>query len=657
MRVSDRLMTVLTVTASVLAVFTLISLAGGLYLYRLSLTLPDFRGPSANYDTSRTSVVYAADGSVLAEWHGEQDRTIVPMEAVPQVLRDAVVSIEDERFYEHGGVDLRSVIRAAGVNAGAGEVRQGGSTITQQLVKLLFTDGERTFGRKVREVLLAYQLESEADKDRVLEAYLNVAYFGNGAYGVQTASRRYFGKPVSEIELTEAALLAGVIRAPGRYSPIGDPEAALERRDTVIRKMAELGHISPAEEREALAAPLGLAPPAAVPARAPYFVEWVKQDLIGRLGSEAVYTGGLRVYTTLDPALQQSAEQAVASRLGGPDDPETAVVTVQASTGRVLALVGGRDYASDQYNLATQARRQPGSAFKTFVLVRALEEGVTPDSVYAGTPYSVQVADGVWNVQNYENDATSASLTLRAATDWSVNAVYARLIMQIGAEDVVDVARRMGITSPLEPNPAIALGGLSQGVTPLEMASAYGTIATGGLAHPPTGIDRVLDDRGEVVWEPEGGEPLRALEAGVARTAAEMLHGVVENGTGTAARLDEVWAAGKTGTTQSYRDAWFVGWAEGLSTAVWVGHREAQVEMVDVRGIQVTGGSFPAQIWRDHMARAVAAAPAGAVPGAAEPVLVAVCAESGALEGPRCPRVERMLLLPEQVPAAECPIH
>ena len=661
MRVSDRLMKALLATAAVLVVCTLFLLGAGFYLYRLSLTLPDFRGTTATYDTSRTSVVYAADGSVLAEWHGEQDRTIVTMDAIPQVMRDAVVAIEDERFYEHGGVDLQSVIRSARSSGDGEQVRQGRSTITQQLVKLLFTDGERTVARKLREMLLAYQLESEADKDRVLEAYLNVVYFGHGAYGVESAARRHFGKPASELDLAEAALLAGAIRAPGRYSPVSDPEVARERRDTVIRKMRDLGLVSAGEAREALDADIELTPPVDAAVRAPYFVEWVKRDLVERLGSEAVYTGGLRVHTTIDPVVQKSAEDAVGEFLGGETDPETALVTLQPSTGRVLAMVGGRDFEADQYNLAAQGRRQPGSAFKTFVLVRALEEGISPDAVYAATPYSVEVEDGTWNVQNYENDATSPRLTLRAATNWSVNAVYARLIIQVGAEDVVDTARRMGIVSPLEPNPAIALGGLEHGVTPLEMASAYGTIASGGLYAAPRGVDRVLDDRGELIWEP-GDEPVRALEEPIARRAAEMLHEVVTGGTGTEADFGQ-WAAGKTGTTQSYRDAWFVGWAEDLSTAVWVGHREGQIDMTNVRGIQVTGGSFPARIWRVHMARifgvprAVAPREPLSLGDSGDGVLAPICEESMLIARESCPSVAQLLFDAGQVPAEECGLH
>lgn len=660
MRVSDRLVPALTTAAAVLAVGTFVLLGLSFYLYRLSLTLPDFRGTGAAYDMSRTSIVYAGDGSVLAEWHGEQDRTIVRMEDIPHTMRDAVVAAEDERFYDHHGIDLGAVVRAVRASAGQSGARQGSTTITQQLVRLLFTDGERSVVRRLQEMLLAGQIEAESDKDRVLEAYLNAVYFGHGAYGVESASQRYFGQRVYELDLSQSALLAGVISAPGRYSPVMNPGAALERRDVVIHKMRDLGFVSVAEAREALNAPLELVSPEDASDRAPYFVEWVKRDLIEILGSEVVYTGGLRVYTTLSPRLQESAEQAVGATLGNDDDPETALVTVQPSTGRVLAMIGGRDFDGDQYNLATQARRQPGSAFKTFVLVRALEEGVDPNEIFDATPYTVEVEDGTWNVQNYENESTSPRLSLRAATTWSVNAVYARLIMRIGPDDVVDVARRMGITSPLDSNPAIALGGLSHGVTPLEMASAYGTLAAEGRYIAPRGVDRVLDDQGEVVWEP-GVSSAEAVSESVARVAGDMLHDVVANGTGTGADFGK-WAAGKTGTTQSYRDAWFVGWSGDLSTAVWVGHREGQVEMTDVRGIEVSGGSFPATIWSVHMERA-SGVPAGDLAprlidsGQGDTVLVPLCTESMMLAGPRCDSVEQVLFERAEVPGQACTLH
>jgi len=648
-----------------LAVLCAFFLLGGLYLYQLSLTLPDLSADSAAFRPARTSIVYAADETVLAEWHGEQDRTVIPFDHIPESVRDAVVAIEDERFYAHKGVDAEAILRALRANAESGEYEQGGSTITQQVVKLLFTDGERTLTRKIREALLAYQLETRADKQRVLETYLNLVYFGEGAYGIETAANHYFGKPASELTLSESALLAGIIQSPSRYSPSSNPEAARGRRDIVLGKMRVRGTITPSEESSAVAEDVVLAPTETSPVLAPYFVEYVKQSLIERFGSEEVFQGGLRVYTTLDPVLQKRAETSARTNLPGPSDPAVAIVCVDHTNGQILAMVGGRDFEKDKFNLAVQARRQPGSAFKPFVLVTALTEGVKPKDVFSAAPYSVEVTDGVWTVQNYENAVTSGSMTLSAATDWSVNAVYARLIMKVGAEDVVKIAKAMGITTPLDPNPAIALGGLTTGVSPLEMACAYGTIASGGVRRVPTGIVRVTDDLNSVLYQAERAD-VRAIDEGVAKQASLMLHDVVERGTGQAAKTGG-WVAGKTGTTQAYRDAWFVGYSGDLCTAVWVGHPEGQVSMTNVHGIRVTGGSYPARIWKYFMETAVDAhavtpaapkvqAPAG-ISGAAMQVRITICTDTFLRANGRCPNTAEINLDPALVPDTVCTVH
>ncbi len=663
MPVSGRFAHLLKAVAATLIVLLVVLLVAGIYLNRLAMTLPDVSVDSDSLGTAETSIVFANDGSVLAEWHGEEDRTIVALEQIPEHLQQAVIAIEDERFYTHHGVDTRAIVSSLGSEVGD---RGGGSTITQQLVKLLFTEGERTFTRKIREALLAYELEARTRKDTVLETYLNTVYFGHGSYGVESAAQRYFGVGAAQLDVAQSATLAALIGSPGRFSPIDAPDAALERRDLVLSEMARQGYLSPAEESAARAQPLELAPPQDVAEVAPHFVEYVKQELIERLGADTVFKGGLRVYTTLDPQLQLQAESAAESVLGRGGDPEVAVVAVEHDTGALVAMVGGRDYASNQFNLATQGHRQPGSAFKPFVLVTALEQGVRPDQVFSAAPYSVEVDDGTWTVQNYENQYSADSLTLRAATNWSVNCVYARLIMQVGAREVVATARDMGIVTPLEPHPAIALGGLTTGVTPLEMASAYGTIAAGGVRTPPSGIELVTDDAGATIYEPERTAS-QAIPESVAMETSLMLHDVVENGTGVGARIPGVWAAGKTGTTQSYRDAWFVGWAGDLSCAVWVGYGEAQVDMTDVHGIKVTGGSFPATIWRQFMAPATAHRQAALTPNApaaagvpatgSAPVLVSICRDSMELANENCPDVIEMYLDPALAPATTCTRH
>jgi len=618
--------------------------------------LPDLRANPANVVKQRTTIVYAADGSTLAEWHGEQDRTVVAYDEMPDYLRDAVVAVQDRRFYEHHGIDSEAISHLLNGTTERGRLA-GASTITQQVVKNLFTSGKRTFSRKVREALMANALEMRADKAQVLELYLNSVYLGRGYYGVETAAQRYFGKPARSLTLAESATLAGVIESPTRYCPLDYPEAARSRRNVVLDEMAEQGYITLAQKREAAAEPLTLRPADAPLHRAPYFGEYVKQELIERFGAERVYGGGLRVLTSLDPAMQDLAENAV-SKLSKNGDPEVALVAVRHTDGRVLALVGGRDFSQNQFNLAVQGRRQPGSAFKPFVLATALQQGINPRTKYDAAPYSVQVKDSVWNVQNYENEVTGGRISLNAATEWSVNAVYARLMMQVGPNNVVKVAKKMGITTPIDPDPAIALGGLRTGVSPLEMASAYGTIANGGVAIAPSGIIRVLDDRGITVYEPKR-TAVRAIEAATASQESHMLHNVVQKGTGTKAKIGR-WAAGKTGTTQSYRDAWFVGWADDVSTAVWVGHRDGQVAMTDVHGIKVTGGSFPAKIWAAFMkpACSIAQDDAVSVRESGGGLLILVCADSQLAAIGGCPAPASMRLTPEVIATLPtCNLH
>lgn len=640
-RLADRVARVMIACAGVLVVTLLLLLGLALYIDRLASSLPDLRDNPSSLFTERTTVVYAADGSTLAEWHGEQDRTIVPYSEMPTYLHNAVVAVEDQRFYEHHGIDPRAIARALGGGGETGRVEPGGSTITQQVVKNMLDKGERTIWLKIRDALLANALEGRNDKAAVLEIYLNTVYLGRGYYGVESAARHYFGKTTQALSLAEAATIAGIIKSPAKYSPLDYPEAARARRDRVLEEMVRQGYITPEQEREASKDSLKLRPETSLPPRAPYFVEYVKQDLIERFGAERVYTGGLRVFTTLDPAMQSLAEEA-ARTLGRKGDPEVALVAVRHTDGHVVALVGGKDFSENQFNLAVQGRRQPGSAFKPFVLATALQQGIRPSTKFSAAPYSVKVKDGVWKVQNYENEHTTGRLTLSAATNWSVNGVYARLIMRVGPDNVVKTAKKMGIVTPLDPDPAIALGGLRVGVSPLEMASAYGTIANKGTAVSPTGVVRVLDDLGMTIYQPEQSTR-KAIGRNAAGQAATMLHNVVQKGTGVKAKIGR-WAAGKTGTTQSYRDAWFVGWSRDISTAVWVGHRDGQVAMLDVHGIKVTGGSFPARIWAEFMRPAtrggVSDSKSGPETTGRGQVLALVCTGSGELATSRCPVTE-----------------
>lgn len=657
----ERLVRMLSVTSGVLAgVLVLLLLLSG-YLWHLSRGLPDLKADPDAFEVAETSIVYAADGTVLAEWYDTEDRTVVPVESIPQHLKHATVAIEDKRFYQHGGVDFQAIMRALAVNSKAREVQQGGSTITQQTVKLLFTDGKRTLTRKLEEALMALSLETRADKDEVLGVYLNTVYFGRGAYGVESAARRFFGVSTRELTLPQCALLAACVNSPTRYDPFVNPAPALERRNLVLREMRNQGYIDPEQAALAAAEPLGLkeeTESAAAPAFAPYFIEYVRRDLLERLGSERLYRGGLRIYTTLDPRAQRAAEEAARAALPSAEDPEVAVAAVRWRDGSVIAIVGGRDFAAEQFDLATQGRRQTGSAFKPFVLAAALEQGYALDSRWDAAPYSTPVKDEVWHVENYENSITSGSFTLETATIWSINTVYARLIMAVGPDKVVDVARRMGITTPIDPDPAIALGGLKRGVSPLEMASAFGTIANGGVAIAPTGVARVTDVDGTLVYQPDQAGT-QAISEATARTLSMVLGEVYSMGTGSGAQFGQ-WAAVKTGTAQSWRDAWLVGYSGDISTAVWVGYPKAQVPMENVHGIRVTGGSFPAQVWKGFMQVACAqseeAPPArnAAVDAGQGYEVYVMCTQSFKVARPDCPETMELAFPVGVVTADPC---
>ena len=615
--------------------------------------LPDPEGKAKGRD--QTSVVYDRNGEVLAKLFADQNRTDRQLAEIPQTLRDAVIATEDARFYDHSGVDPIGIARALWVDIRTRSTAQGGSTITQQYVKNAFITPEQTLRRKLSEALLAYRIEKNMDKDRILELYLNTIYFGHGAYGVEAASQAYFGKGVTELDLAESAMIAGVIKSPGRFSPYLDPEAAAQRRRTVLQQMADQAMITEAERTAAGDSELALAGLGSDDALAPYFMEYVKSQLVDQFGAEAVFRGGITVRTTLDLRMQRAAERAIAEALYEPDDPSAALVALDPKTGEILAMVGGRDFASQQFNVAVQGQgRQPGSSFKPFVLVTALQEGVTVESMFESGASEFALANGqTWKVTGASGGRTGP-MRLREATERSVNSVFARLILDIGPSDVVDTAHAMGIQSEITPVPAIALGGHEQGVTPLEMASAYGTLAAAGTRAEPFSITSVTDADGEVLLE-SAPSPTEVLDPAVAYLTTDVLRGVVSRGTATAANIGRP-AAGKTGTTQKYRDAWFVGYTPDLVAAVWVGYPEAQTEMTDVHGRRVTGGSFPAEIWATFMRAALEGAEATDFVRPQGLKNASVCAESGELATEWCTETSQGLFLADSLPPS-CTIH
>jgi membrane peptidoglycan carboxypeptidase len=577
---------------------------------------------------AETSVVLGADGSLLTELHAEQDRDVVPLSRVPEVLRAAVISVEDTRFYAHGGVDARAIARAVRENAEHGRVVQGGSTITQQLAKNAITGSEQTLERKLTEASLALQLEAEFTKDEILEQYLNTVYFGNGAYGVQTAARRYFGVDVSAVTLSQAALLAGLLKAPATYDPYGNPQAALQRRNLVLSLMAAAGRASPEEAAAARETALEVAPPPAAQRTAPYFVAHVLEQLqhapqFHVLGedpvarAERIFRGGLRIETTLDRGWQRAAEAAVAQSLAADDGLRAALVAIDPATGSIRAMVGGRDFfdaddPSAQFNLATKALRQPGSTFKVLVLAAALAQGRSLDDRYPAPdrisiPPRPPEEPGAWEVGNYGGTAFG-DLTLRQATAFSVNVVYAQLMEEVGPAAVARLAEAAGVRRVLPPRRSLALGAVE--VTPLELASVQATLAAGGVYRTPTAVLRITAANGDVLWERPEPTGERVMDEAVAWLTTTALGDVVAFGTGERANLHRP-MAGKTGTTQEGADAWFAGYTPDLAAAVWLGFPEGRVPMVPPRTtIRVEGGNLPAELFARFGTRALADIPA-----------------------------------------------
>ena len=564
--------------------------------------LPSLEDQSA-VSLAETTQIYASDGTLLAYLHGEENRTVISGKQIPDNLKHALVAVEDERFYRHSGVDAEGFFRAFATNVRAKGVSEGFSTITMQLVGNLYLDRtDISFTRKFDEMALAWQFERKYSKDEILDMFLNTVYFGSNAYGVEAAARTYFDKDPMDLTLAEAALLAGLPQAPSAYSPRKHPDAALKRRDRILVKMRDQGFVTEDEARRALSEPLELAPYSPyTKVQQPYVVAFVRKQLIDMYGEDKVFKGGLRVETSINPAYQKLATEAISSTLNQKGDPSAALVSIETKTGYIRAMVGGSDYDSSKFNLAAQGRRQPGSAFKTFVLTAAIEMGIDPwTTYYESQPVALTYpgAPKPWVVKTYGGSYYGTS-TVAQATLRSDNTVYAQMALDVGAQQIVDVAHRMGITSFLNADPAIALGGLTYGVSPLEMASAYATLANHGEHVEPTIILRVKDAQGNVLWE---AQPKRtqAISSGVAYDVTRILQDNILRGTGTKADIDRP-AAGKTGTAQEWYDAWFCGYTPHLSTAVWMGHPEAQVAMDNVHGIRVTGGSFPAEMWQKFM--------------------------------------------------------
>lgn len=649
-RVVRRAVTVAVLSSAVVPFAVLGTIMASFIFLPLPASLPQARAAEG----SQFSKVLDADGNQIAVFREFEQNIPVNKEDIPEHLKLAVIAAEDRSFYDHGGIDIRGTVRALWADVRNRGLVQGGSTITQQYVKNAYVGQERTVIRKVREAILASQLDRQLDKEQILFLYLSNVYLGEGAYGVGAASETYFRKPVSQVTISEAALLAGLIPAPSRYEPRGNPELAESKRKLVLRLMLEEGSITQAQHDEALAQPVWLAtqgpppgpvtlvhPPQVQQTQFPYFVDYVRRYLIERYGPEKVFRGGLTIQTTLDARLQGLAEKVVADSLKGTASPiEMSLVSVEPQTGYVKALVGGRDFYNGpfaQVNLALGgcprkpaepdvvievaascwegdgdsgggAGRQPGSSWKPFVLAAAFAKGVSPSKTYpAPNEYRIPGCEGdKCTIGNYEG-ASFGTADLRRATWKSINTVYAQLINDVGIKETAEMAKKLGIRSAWE-SPrfhgiSYSLGVLD--VSPLDMASAYGVFAARGLRAAPTPIVKVVDAEGRTLEDNFGDRAERVLDEVVADNVTDVLKGVITSGTGGRADIGRP-AAGKTGTAQAYRDAWFVGYTPTLSTSVWIGNAEKPTPLTNIRGVRnVAGGTIPAQTWHDFMGPAL----------------------------------------------------
>ncbi|MEM6426890.1 MAG: penicillin-binding protein 1A [Cyanobacteria bacterium P01_H01_bin.119] len=576
--------------------------AGGLVGLAISFrNLPDVR-ILRNYLPTETSYIYDINGTLLDSLHDEANREVVNLDDMSPHLKRSVLAVEDSYFYTHQGINPSSIARAFLVNIDAGTTVEGGSTITMQLVKNLFLSRDRAISRKIAEAVLSLRLEQVFEKDQILEMYLNQVYWGHNTYGVETAAQSYFNKSAADLTLPEAAMMAGLIQAPERYSPFVNYELAKQRQALVLSRMRQLQWITPEEEAAAFAAPLLVGEVTSFkPSQSPYVTDAVVQELKEKFGEEALLKGGMRVQTTVDLAMQNMAEETVRRnhdrlRRRGVRADQMALVAVDPRTHFVKAIVGGVDYSSSQFNRAVQAHRQPGSAFKPFVYYTAFASGrYGPDSSIADTPVSYPDGYKTYSPKNYDG-SFMGSISIRTALQSSRNVPAVKIGQAVGINNVVDLTRMLGIRSPMEPVISLPLGAVD--LTPMEMAGAFATFASNGWHSPPTLIVQVRDSVGNVLLD-NTPNPQLILDPWATASLTNVLQGVITGGTGTAAQIGRP-AAGKTGTTDSQRDVWFVGYVPQLATAIWVGNDD-----YSPLGRGATGGGIVAPVWRDFMQQAL----------------------------------------------------
>jgi len=621
---------------------------------------------------SEATMIYSEDNKLLSRLY-QENRDYVPISKIPESLQNAIVAIEDNRFYEHYGVDPWAIARALWVDITRGAIVQGGSTLTQQLAKNALLTHERTIYRKIQEAYLAIQFERTYTKKEILEFYLNEIYLGHSVYGVQTAAKFYFNKDVEDLTLAESALLAGLPKAPNYYSPYNNLEAAKRRRNIVLNQMAKYGYISEAKAEATKEKPIktdkGLK---RHEDRAPYFVSYIRNKLIDMYGAQAVYNSGLKVYTSLNYDMQMKAEKTVNNAFKtyiptvekeegqGLKQPQIALITIDPQNGHIKAMIGG--HGNDKYNRAVQAYRQPGSAFKPFVYTTAVEEGYSPGSVISDMPAAYKTGintDEVWIPENYDGKYRGPT-TLRIGLAKSINVMAVKLLKQVGIQDTIKTAKKMGISSLVEEGKkndntlALALGGLTKGVTPLEMASAYGVLANRGIKVNPVAIIKVVDSRGNIIFENDPEKEI-VLSQNVAYLVTDMLRSVLSRGplvwgTGWRANLGRP-AAGKTGTTSNYTDAWFVGYTPELVTSVWIGEDipvKMEYKLRDEKGniirnkngkpkTETISSAEAAKLWGGYMRKVVRNKPVKDFNRPNNIITKKICIESGLLPNEYCP--------------------
>jgi penicillin-binding protein 1A len=611
--------------------------------------LPELTKKDLKFNPPESSKLYSDDGRLIKTFHGEQNRTVVGLKAIPQHVQDAVIAIEDQRFYEHEGVDLKAIVRATLANIGSGRIEEGGSTITQQYVKqMIIAPGEiaeKSYERKIQEAALSRQLEKKLSKKEILERYLNTIYLGQGAYGLQAAAKVYFDTRVKKLDVNQGALLAGIIQQPGAFDPFRHPKAAKKRRNTVLNRMLAQDFITERRAAKLSKKPLGVQKINEKEKNryeAAYFVDYVQKmltyhprfDMLGRTPAQrtkALFQGGLRITTTVDLDMQRAADNAVNSILYDANDPHASLVAIEPSNGHVKAMVGGRDYFAKRketngrfakLNLAILGEprlgpkksggtsagegRQAGSAFKAFTLAAAIDKGVPLTKTFKGGSCRIFPEIREWAVSpglcNYEGSAFG-QVSLLEATIRSINLVFVQLGLDIGMSATTDIARQMGVRTELLGVPSAPIG--ANPVNALGMASGYATLASNGVHHPPVAITRIYDTRKEkLLYDAPRSKGEAVISPSTAFIATNALQGVISGGTGTAAAIGRP-AAGKTGTGQEYRDAWFAGYTPDLAAAVWVGYPQAEIPMTSTRIGSVTGGSWPAQIWQAFMSPAL----------------------------------------------------